>query len=289
MNKPPTPQGDGQLLPTASLKPHPQTSRIPKLAAEERAALQRDISRRGVLEPLTITATGVVLDGHARLRIALELGLETVPVRVVAPADELEFMLLAAIQRRQLTPSQRAALAVELNDYRTRRDQARKRQLANLRQNTEVATPPPRGKTRVHLAKLGGVGDRTIQDAITVFENDPELFDKVKHRTGNVTAHSAASEIRRAQRDAATPPAPPLPHGPFDIILADPPWQMGNPNGKSAPEQHYSTLPLEELKTFVVPAAPNALLFLWAVNSMVPQACEVMAAWGFTYLTIWPG
>jgi len=32
-----------------------------------------------------------------------------------------------------------------------------------------------------------------------------------------------------------------------------------------------------------VPAAENAVLYLWAVNSHLPDALQVMAAWGFEY------
>jgi hypothetical protein len=33
------------------------------------------------------------------------------------------------------------------------------------------------------------------------------------------------------------------------------------------------------------PTADNAVLFLWAVNSLLPEALQVMDAWGFEYLT----
>jgi N6-adenosine-specific RNA methylase IME4 len=32
-------------------------------------------------------------------------------------------------------------------------------------------------------------------------------------------------------------------------------------------------------------AAPDCLLWLWAVNPQLPQALEVMSAWGFTFKT----
>ena len=53
--------------------------------------------------------------------------------------------------------------------------------------------------------------------------------------------------------------------------------------GPHAPELHYPTLPLAEIKALTVPAAEASVLFLWAVNCLLPQALEVMAAWGFTY------
>jgi N6-adenosine-specific RNA methylase IME4 len=33
-------------------------------------------------------------------------------------------------------------------------------------------------------------------------------------------------------------------------------------------------------------AAPDCALFLWSINSMLPQALAVIEAWGFTYKTI---
>src|SRR4051812_19705073 len=103
------------------------------MSVAEAMALRADIVRRGIVTPLVITKTGVVLDGRHRHRIALELGLEVVPVRVVAPDDEVDFMLSAAVQRRQLTPSQRAALVLILSDYLTHKVAAATRKNGNLR------------------------------------------------------------------------------------------------------------------------------------------------------------
>ena len=40
---------------------------------------------------------------------------------------------------------------------------------------------------------------------------------------------------------------------------------------------------LEEIKALEIPVAESAILFLWAVNSKLPEALEVMAAWGFEF------
>jgi hypothetical protein len=50
--------------------------------------------------------------------VAVELGFEQLPVRVVAPADEVKHTVSAELQRRSLSPSQRAAVAVGLEEYR---------------------------------------------------------------------------------------------------------------------------------------------------------------------------
>jgi len=251
------------------------------MQAIEWRAFLADVKERGVVTPLEITPSGTVLDGRHRLRAARELELTAVPVRVVEPEDEVSHMLRAALSRRQLTASQKAALALELEEYEQLRERARERQLANLRQNTEVATLPPRCERSCEIvARTAGVSPRTVQDAETARANDPQLFEEIKQ--GKTPAHVAARRVRREQRDLALI-APPLPNGPFELIYADPPWQLGNPNSAFAPENHYPTMPLEEIKAFEVPAADDAVLFLWAVSSKLREALEVMDAWGFEY------
>jgi N6-adenosine-specific RNA methylase IME4 len=269
----------------AELHPHPRGELVPAMAADHYPALRADVARRGVLCPLEITAAGVVLDGRARLQAARELGLTRLPVLIVAPPDEVEHMILAALNRRQLTASQRAALAIELDSYQKLQEDATKRRLQNLRQAsaTEVAELPPRGKTRDHVARWAGVSARTVQDAATVHQHDPQLFARVK--AGELAAEVAARRVRRALRDAHLPEPPPLPNGPFELLYADPPWQLGNPDGLNAPENHYPTLPLQEINQLQPPAAENAVLFLWAVNCLLREALEVIDAWGFGYKT----
>jgi ParB-like chromosome segregation protein Spo0J len=94
--------------PLADLRPH-EHAQLPPLDERIRTALCDDIRARGIVEPIEITADGTVLNGRERLAAAKQLGLEELPVRIVAPADEVEHIILAALQRRHLTASQRAA------------------------------------------------------------------------------------------------------------------------------------------------------------------------------------
>jgi excisionase family DNA binding protein len=279
----PTPSEGSLERPPHKLEPHPHAERVPAMPAEEYAAFRADVERRGVLVPLEITEGGTVLDGRQRLRAAAELELESVPVQIVAPADELDHMLRLAVLRRQLSPSQRAALVLELDEYRQLRDEAQARQRANLKQSPEVASSPPRGKTRELAAAWAGIGARTLQDAAMVQEHDKESFERVK--AGEVGAALAARRVRRALRDRALPAPPPLPKAPFEVIYADPPWQLGNPDGPQAPENHYPTMATEEICGLPVPAAEEAVLFLWAVSCLLLEALEVIEAWGFACKT----
>jgi N6-adenosine-specific RNA methylase IME4/ParB-like chromosome segregation protein Spo0J len=273
-----------QLVSPSELRLHAQANIVPEMAAEEYAAFVADVAGRGIVTPLDVTAASVVLDGRARLRAAEELGLGRVPTRVVEPENELEHILRSALRRRHLSPAQKAALAIELEEYRLVRERADTQRRSNLRQSSEVATLPPRGeRTRDYAARTAGVGARTVQDVATVREADPALFEAVKQ--GTLAAHRAAQQVRQARRYAEIGSAPPLPSGRFDLIYADPPWQLGNPDADYAPENYYPTLALEEIKALAVPAADRACLFLWAVNALLPEALEVMRAWGFAYRT----
>ena len=253
---------------TDQLRDHEHAMLVPSMTSEEQAALSADVAERGILTPVDITREGVVLDGRHRLQVARAIGLPVVPVRVVRPADEVRYIVLAALNRRHLSASQRAAVVLEFEEY----------------EQATVATLPARGRrTRDVAARAAGVSPRTVQDVLTVRDADPALFAAV--RDGTLPAHRAALKVRRARRYSELAAAPLLPEGPFDLIYADPPWQLGNPSSPRAPEEHYPTLSLTELKATAIPAAEDAVLFLWAVSSLLPQALELMEAWGFEYRT----
>ena len=77
----------------------------------------------------------------------------------------------------------------------------------------------------------------------------------------------------------------------YGAILADPPWlfdlRSAAGEGKS-PQAHYACMDLDAIKALPVGhlAAGNCLLIMWATAPMMPQAFEVLAAWGFRYVTM---
>jgi N6-adenosine-specific RNA methylase IME4 len=203
-----------------------------------------------------------------------------VPVRVVAPTDLLEYRVHCALQRRHLTASQRAALVVALERFSELQAEGRARRGQNLRQCTDPAVLPDRGETRAIAAKWANVSPRTIGDAILA-ARDEKLFAQVQ--AGKLAVDVAARRVRRRLRAESAAPPPPLPEGPFDLIYIDAPWQMGHPDSPHAPEAHYETLSTPEIIARVPPAAENAFMAMWAVNSMLPEAFDVIDAWGFAY------
>lgn len=76
----------------------------------------------------------------------------------------------------------------------------------------------------------------------------------------------------------------------YQIIYADPPWSYNDKmSGHSfSLEEEYETQNLEWIKALKVKdiADDNCALFLWAVSPLLPEAFEVITAWGFKYKTI---
>lgn len=80
-----------------------------------------------------------------------------------------------------------------------------------------------------------------------------------------------------------------LPTKQYGVILADAPWRFEPYSRETgmdrAADNHYPTMAVEDIAKLSVPAAKDAVLFLWATAPMLPEALQVMQAWGFKYKT----
>lgn len=76
----------------------------------------------------------------------------------------------------------------------------------------------------------------------------------------------------------------------YQIIYADPPWSYSDKmSGHSFSLDHeYETQSLEWIKRLPVQdiADKDCVLFMWAVSPLLPEAFEVIEAWGFKYKTL---
>jgi len=88
-----------------------------------------------------------------------------------------------------------------------------------------------------------------------------------------------------------------IPHGGFRTIVADPPWSYKSKGSPCLPEKqpetclveyYYPTMNLADIKALPVNAvcAKDSVCFMWATTPMLPEAFEVMKAWGFKYKTM---
>ena len=76
--------------------------------------------------------------------------------------------------------------------------------------------------------------------------------------------------------------------GRYQVIYADPAWKYANANVEGAASHHYKTMSQDELCALPVSeiAAKDAMLLLWATSPLLPEALEVMEAWGFKFKTV---
>ena len=74
----------------------------------------------------------------------------------------------------------------------------------------------------------------------------------------------------------------------YPIIYADPPWRYSAKKVQGAAENHYPTMSIDKLCALPVEtlAAKDCLLFLWATFPMLPEALQLIRAWGFTFKTV---
>ena len=107
--------------------------------------------------------------------------------------------------RRNLTPSQRAALALELEKQLA--VEAKKRQQATLKQNqaTEriILSEREKGRARDKAAEMVGASPAYVQQAKQIERDAPELLDEVIQGRSNIPQAKRVAALPVAQRPAA--------------------------------------------------------------------------------------
>lgn len=248
---------------------------------EEWREFYTDVAIAGIRVPLEVLGDGTVVDGRHRLKAALELGMQEVPI-VDAPlnGDTPEaYMLKAAVLRRHLTDDQRAAIArlwmIENKEQGKRSDLA---EGTSPRCSGEVERYPTQAKAQ----GLFKVERRKLDQATYVEGHAPELFEQV--RQGEVKLAQAYRRLKIAgQRESIKELKAPT--GRYNVIVIDPPWEMAgeyDPDSLRATPP-YPTLSVAELKALVLPSAPDCVLWLWVINNRLHDGLHLLEAWGFEY------
>ena len=255
--------------------------------------LADSISEVGLLHPVVVTPEGRLIAGQRRLEACRSLGWTDVPVTVVDLYQAARGEAHENLVRKDLLPSEIVALkrAIEPLERRDARErQGHKPDLCHPATVAEGQGPALRdtGDTRDKIARYLGVGRTTIERAEAVVdaaEEEPEAYGYLVEqmdRSGKVAgAFRRLKVLKQAKQLDATPPE--LPTGPFQVIVADPPWRYES--GNSLP---YPTMDIEEIKAMPVAkiADENAILWLWTTNAHLRVAFDVVEAWGFEYKTI---
>lgn len=72
----------------------------------------------------------------------------------------------------------------------------------------------------------------------------------------------------------------------YPVIVCDPAWEYEFSRSNSRKiGNHYLPESLEDMKRLKIPAADDCVLFMWATIPKLPEALELINAWGFDYKT----
>jgi len=77
--------------------------------------------------------------------------------------------------------------------------------------------------------------------------------------------------------------------GKYRTIYADPPWlETGGGRIRRGADRHYPLMKTRDIASLPISsiALDNSHLYLWTTNRFLPNALEVVRAWGFEYRTM---
>jgi N6-adenosine-specific RNA methylase IME4/ParB-like chromosome segregation protein Spo0J len=254
-------------------------------------SLAQSIEEVGLLHPVVVTPEGLLIAGQRRLEACRSLGWSDIPVNVVDLYQAARGEAHENFVRKNLLPSEIVALKRAIEPLERREARERQGHRADLCHPATVAEgqrPSSIGDARDNIARYLGVGRTTIERAEAVVEAAEEEPEEYGHlveqmdRSGKIAgAYRRLTVLKQAKELEANAPA--LPAGPFQVIVADPPWRYESGN-----ELPYPTMDIEDIKALPVKtiADDNAVLWLWTTNAHLRLAFDVVAAWGFEYKTL---
>lgn len=199
------------------MKPHhPMACIFPMLGRDDLTDLAESIQRSGQREPIVIFE-GKILDGRNTAAACEQIGIQPIYREYDRDTDgesPIRFVLDRNLERRHLTPSQKAAAAtaalafIDKAAAKAAADGAPAAPASKAKPDNVVAMPAPR-PTAKELAESAQVSERTMQDALTVAKVEgPEGLQPVID--GKVSVSEAATAARAKKKTAAKeyPPKP---------------------------------------------------------------------------------
>jgi hypothetical protein len=174
------------IHPSSTLEAHPLANLFPMCQPDTLRLMAEGMRQHGfdAGQPI-VMLDGLVLDGRNRLYAAMQAGVEPVMREFCESLDGNPrlFVFRRNLPRRDLTPSQRAVLALEFQDML----------------GAEIPKEPGQ-RTRDALAEVTGASGRLIQDGRTVKEKAPDLWEKVQD--GDMAITEAVKEVKKRAKDA---------------------------------------------------------------------------------------
>ncbi len=173
------------------LESHPAAKIFPMMDGQEMRDLAADIAKHGLLDSILLHE-GMILDGRNRFAACRLAGVEPRFLEWL-PTEQTptEFVLSINLKRRQLTPSQRAAIAISALPLL--QEEAKERQrLLNGKTQLPVKLPEAeKGEAREKAAAALSVSPSYVQAAKKIQAEAPEKFESL------LNGQKTISEIKR--------------------------------------------------------------------------------------------
>ncbi|MCL6557281.1 MAG: ParB N-terminal domain-containing protein [Firmicutes bacterium] len=172
------------VVPVKLLKPHPKNKEYyGDPDPEKYEEIKRSVEAHGIRDPLKVLPDYTIVAGHQRYRIALELGLEKVPVIVGdLPEKEAEYLLIADNEERRQSdddPIRKAKRAKFLKEYWDVRRKSH---------NLKGQNVPLELKTMKDVAEAIGEDERTTKRLLKLNDLIPEFQSLVSSGEMGATA-----------------------------------------------------------------------------------------------------
>jgi hypothetical protein len=175
---------------TEPLVAHRLAGLLPDMSGADYDTLLKSVQKIGFVEPIWLL-DGKILDGRHRFSVAKELGVEIPVVDVTVTREEaIDFVEAQGLARRNLTKSQRAAVAVSLMEELAKK--AKNRKAAGTK-----ADPEEKGSAAAAAGKAVGVSASYVKYAQSIIENYPEIADRIM--SGEINISQAKKEIDEAK------------------------------------------------------------------------------------------
>jgi DNA modification methylase len=198
---------------TNIIKINPEYSKlVNQLSNAEHEALKSSISNKGLHLPIIVSQDNVILDGHNRLKICQELGIEPkFEVKEFSDqSQEKEFVIEINLKRRHLNSFQIAELEYKMEEiYKERAKMRSLNNLKNVNKEINLSTALPdaidinkeqekveTGKVSEIIAKKTGLSPRTYERAKKIIEEGSEEV-KEKLRANKSTISKEYDKIQR--------------------------------------------------------------------------------------------
>lgn len=289
---------------------HEVSNIFPLMTEEEYRDLKEDIKENGLLEPIW-TYENQIIDGRNRYSVCKELGIEPKYRKWNGEDSLISFVISLNINRRHLTASQKAAVALEALPFLEK--EARKRQktsgpgilggkpLPPQMEEAVLKEKPFYKEATAYTGKIFGVGRTYITEAKKLKKESPEKFKDIKE--GKKTITQVKRELKEEKRESRREKNRELIkdkdivadvnkiEAKFATIVIDPPWDWGdegdvNQLGRAKPD--YSTMSIYEISQVPVDtlADVDCHLYLWITNRSLPKGFALLEKWGFRYIVL---